>query len=51
MRTLIAATDYTPDSWNALRFAADMAVDFRTDVLIVHATHIPVLSRVLTDPK
>lgn len=46
MKTIVAATDFSPSSKNALRFAADMAVDFQTDLLIVHATHIPVVSDV-----
>jgi nucleotide-binding universal stress UspA family protein len=49
MKTIIAATDFSPASKNALRFAADMAVDFQTDLLIVHATHIPVVSDVYFD--
>jgi nucleotide-binding universal stress UspA family protein len=49
MKTIIAATDFTPTSWNALRFAAEMAIDFQTDLLIVHATHIPVVSDVYFD--
>ena len=49
MKTIIAATDFTKASWNALRFAAEMAIDFETDLLIVHATHIPVVSDVYFD--
>jgi nucleotide-binding universal stress UspA family protein len=49
MKTIIAATDFTKASWNALRFAAEMAIDFNTDLLIVHATHIPVVSDVYFD--
>jgi nucleotide-binding universal stress UspA family protein len=49
MKTIIAATDFSPSSKNALRFAADMAIDFQTDLLIVHATHIPVVSDVYFD--
>jgi len=49
MKTIIAATDFTPASRNALRFAADMAIDFQTELLIVHATHIPVVSDVYFD--
>jgi nucleotide-binding universal stress UspA family protein len=49
MKTIIAATDFTKASWNALRFAAEMAIDFKTDLLIVHATHIPVVSDVYFD--
>jgi nucleotide-binding universal stress UspA family protein len=49
MKTIIAATDFTKASWNALRFAADMAIDFDTDLLVVHATHIPVVSDVYFD--
>ena len=49
MKTIIAATDFTKASANALRFAAEMAIDFKTDLLIVHATHIPVVSDVYFD--
>lgn len=49
MKTIIAATDFTKASSNALRFAAEMAIDFKTDLLIVHATHIPVVSDVYFD--
>jgi nucleotide-binding universal stress UspA family protein len=49
MKTIIAATDFTKASWNALRFAAEMAIDFKTDLLVVHATHIPVVSDVYFD--
>jgi len=49
MKTIVAATDFTPASWNAVRFAAEMAIDFRTDLMIVHATHIPVVSDVYFD--
>ena len=49
MKTIIAATDFTKASANALRFAAEMAIDFKTDLLVVHATHIPVVSDVYFD--
>jgi nucleotide-binding universal stress UspA family protein len=49
MKSIIAATDFTKSSWNALRFAAEMAIDFKTDLLVVHATHIPVVSDVYFD--
>lgn len=49
MKTILAATDFTASSWNALRFAADMALDFDTDLIVVHATHIPVVSDVYFD--
>jgi nucleotide-binding universal stress UspA family protein len=49
MKTIVAATDFTPASWNAVRFAAEMAIDFQTDLMIVHATHIPVVSDVYFD--
>ncbi len=32
-----------------MRFAAEMAIDFKTDLLVVHATHIPVVSDVYFD--
>ena len=49
MKTILAATDFTASSWNALRFAAEMALDFDTDMTVVHATHIPVVSDVYFD--
>jgi len=49
MKTIIAATDFTKASSHALRFAAEMAIDFKTDLLVVHATHIPVVSDVYFD--
>jgi len=49
MKTIVAATDFTKASSNALRFAAEMAIDFKTDLMVVHATHIPVVSDVYFD--
>lgn len=49
MKTILAATDFSSASWNAVRFAADMALDFDTDLTLVHATHIPVVSDVYFD--
>ncbi|MFN5621157.1 MAG: universal stress protein [Flavobacteriales bacterium] len=49
MKTILAATDFTAASWNALRFAADMAIDFKTELIVLHATHIPVVSDVYFD--
>jgi nucleotide-binding universal stress UspA family protein len=49
MKTILAATDFSPASWNAVKFAADMAIDFDTELTLVHATHIPVVSDVYFD--
>jgi len=49
MKTILAATDFSPASWNAVRFAAEMALDFETELTLVHATHIPVVSDVYFD--
>ena len=49
MKTILVATDFTATSWNAVRFAADMALDFDAELIVVHATHIPVVSDVYFD--
>jgi nucleotide-binding universal stress UspA family protein len=49
MKKILAATDFTATSWNAVRFAADMALDFDAELIVVHATHIPVVSDVYFD--
>ncbi|OSZ77064.1 hypothetical protein CAP36_11620 [Chitinophagaceae bacterium IBVUCB2] len=42
MKTIIAATDFSPVSLSAVNFAADMAVAINANILLFHAYNIPV---------
>ena len=42
MKTIIAATDFSPVSLNAVNFAADMALHLDARILLFHAYSIPV---------
>lgn len=42
MKTIIAPTDFTPVSLNAVKYAADISKFIRTKLLIVHVCQIPV---------
>ena len=41
MNTIIAPTDFSPASLNAVNYAADMAVATNAELLILHATELP----------
>ena len=43
MKTIIAATDFSPASLNAVNYAADMAVSVNADLLILNVYNIPVV--------
>ncbi len=42
MKTIIASTDFSPVSLNAVNFAADMAVAIKANILLFHVYSIPV---------
>jgi len=42
MKTIVATTDFSPVSLNAVNFAADMAVSVEAGLLLFHAYNIPV---------
>src|SRR5690349_442537 len=42
MRTIIAPTDFSPISLNAVNYAADMAVATNAELLLLHVVQIPV---------
>lgn len=44
MKAILAATDFTPSSLNAVHYAAQMSIASGTKLVLIHATHIPVVS-------
>jgi len=44
MKAILAATDFTATSLNAVHYAAQMAIASGTKLVLIHATHIPVVS-------
>ncbi|MBL0316509.1 MAG: universal stress protein [Flavobacteriales bacterium] len=44
MKNILATTDFTPDSLRAVKYAARLAMDSGARLLVLHATHIPVVS-------
>ncbi|MDZ4795965.1 MAG: universal stress protein [Bacteroidota bacterium] len=42
MKTIIAATDFSPVSLNAVNFGVDMALEISADILLVNVYNIPV---------
>ena len=42
MKTIIVPTDFSPAAENAMKFAADMAVNINASVLLFHVYEIPV---------
>src|SRR4030095_7825706 len=42
MKTIIAPTDFSPISLNAVNYAADMAVAINAELLLLHVVQIPV---------
>lgn len=44
MKTILATTDFTSDSLRAVKYAARLAVDSGAKLLVLHATHIPIVS-------
>ncbi len=51
MKTIIATTDFTKTSMEAVRYAAALAKDMEAKLLVVHATHIPVISDAYFDMR
>ncbi len=51
MKTILATTDFTKTSAQAVRYAAALARDMGTELLVVHATHIPVVSDAYFDMR
>src|SRR6188768_3162237 len=43
MKTIVAATDFSPISENAVRYAADLAVSLGTRLALIHVYTIPVV--------
>lgn len=44
MKNIIAATDFTKSSLNAVRYAANLALQFGAQLTLVHAAHLPVIN-------
>ncbi len=44
MKTILATTDFSPSSLNAVNYAAKLAIDTSARLILLHATHIPVVS-------
>jgi nucleotide-binding universal stress UspA family protein len=44
MKTILAATDFTKSSVNAVRYAANLARETGSKLTVLHATHIPMVS-------
>jgi nucleotide-binding universal stress UspA family protein len=44
MKTILAATDYSPTSLNAVNYAAELASQTRARLLLYHAFHVPVIT-------
>lgn len=42
MKTIIVATDFSPVSINAAKYAADMAIDINAEILLINVYNIPV---------
>lgn len=42
METILVPTDFSPPADNAARYAAELAVYFNAEIVLVHAFHIPV---------
>lgn len=51
MKMILATTDFTKTSAQAVRYAAALARDMGTKLLVVHATHIPVVSDAYFDMR
>jgi nucleotide-binding universal stress UspA family protein len=51
MKTILATTDFTKSSLSAVNYAASMAVDLGAKLLVMHATHIPVVSDAYFDMR
>lgn len=44
MKDILATTDFSPASMNAVNYAAKLALDTNSKLILLHATHIPVVS-------
>ncbi len=42
MKTIIVATDFSPAAFNAMNYAADMALSIKADLVLLHIIQIPV---------
>ena len=42
MKTILVATDFSPAAFNAVNYAADMAIAIKADLLLLHVYQIPV---------
>lgn len=42
MNTLIVPTDFSPAALNALNYAADMAIEIKADILLLHIYQVPI---------
>lgn len=44
MKNIIAATDFSKSSLNAVRYAANLALEFGAQLTLVHAAHLPIVN-------
>ncbi|MFM9986394.1 MAG: universal stress protein [Flavobacteriales bacterium] len=44
MKNIIAATDFSKSSLNAVRYAAELALHFGAQLTLVHAAHLPIVN-------
>ncbi len=51
MKTILATTDFTKSSLAAVHYAASMSLDLGAKLLVMHATHIPVVSDAYFDMR
>lgn len=51
MKTILATTDFTKSSIQAVRYAASLAVESGASLLVLHATHIPMVSDAYFDMR
>lgn len=51
MKTILATTDFTKSSLGAVHYAAAMSIDLGAKLLLMHATHIPVVSDAYFDMR
>jgi nucleotide-binding universal stress UspA family protein len=51
MKTILATTDFTKSSLGAVHYAVAMSIDTGAKLLVMHATHIPVVSDAYFDMR
>lgn len=44
MKNILAATDFSKSSLNAVRYAAQLALEFGSQLTLVHAAHLPMIN-------